>query len=79
MTATTSTVHGTVAPDHEPVRDAFAENVARRDETGAACAAGLGDAGRRVGFACTMTAMFGDLTGDPRPRAVLDAPAGCLP
>ena len=39
---------------------------------------GLGDADRRVGFAYTMTAMFGNLTGDPRPRAVLDALEGCL-
>ena len=39
---------------------------------------GLGDADRRVGFGYTMTAMFGNLTGDPRPRAVLDALEGCL-
>ena len=28
---------------------------------------GLGDVDRRVGFAYTMTAMFGNLTGDPAP------------
>ena len=46
--------------------------------TGAGGHIGLGDADRRVGFAYTMTAMFGNLTGDPRPRAVLDALEGCL-
>jgi CubicO group peptidase (beta-lactamase class C family) len=46
--------------------------------TGAGGHLGLGDAERRVGFAYTMTAMFGTLTGDPRPRAVLDALTGCL-
>jgi hypothetical protein len=47
--------------------------------TGAGGHLGLGDADRKVGFAYTMTAMFPNLTGDPRPRAVLDALAGCLP
>lgn len=46
--------------------------------TGAGGHVGLGDVDRRVGFAYTMTAMFGNLTGDPRPRAVLDALEGCL-
>jgi CubicO group peptidase (beta-lactamase class C family) len=46
--------------------------------TGAGGHVGIGDADRRVGFAYTMTAMFGNLTGDPRPRAVLDALEGCL-
>ena len=46
--------------------------------TGAGGHVGIGDADRRIGFAYTMTAMFGNLTGDPRPRAVLDALEGCL-
>lgn len=46
--------------------------------TGAGGHLGLGDKDLGVGFAYTMTAMFGNLTGDPRPRAVLDALAGCL-
>ena len=46
--------------------------------TGAGGHIGLGDADRRVGVAYTMTAMLGNLTGDPRPRAVLDALEGCL-
>jgi hypothetical protein len=37
---------------------------------------GLGDVDRRVGFAYTMTAVFGNLTGDPRPHAVVDALEG---
>jgi hypothetical protein len=77
----TGTIHGT-ARGYEDVRDAF------RDKpflgpgsfafTGAGGDIGLGDVGRRVGFAYTMTAMFGNLTGDPRPRAVMDALDGCL-
>jgi hypothetical protein len=174
MTTVTTSVHGTVAPGYDDVRDAFRDNFTRFAEKGAACAAyvdgllvvdlwggeadgtaaafaravadptslahralrptgtgfgnetmndprahaatpcwptrpagpagsccrprssrscrrrrsrspgraghvGLGDTDRRVGFAYTMTAMFGNLTGDPRPRAVLDALARCLP
>ena len=39
---------------------------------------GLGHVGHQVGFAYTMTKMFGNLTGDPRPRAALDALKECL-
>ena len=46
--------------------------------TGAGGHLGLGHAGLRVGVGYTMTRMFGNLTGDPRPRAVLDALATCL-
>jgi CubicO group peptidase (beta-lactamase class C family) len=39
---------------------------------------GLGHTGHQVGFAYTMTKMFGNLTGDPRPRAIIDALKQCL-
>ncbi|MDJ0522547.1 MAG: serine hydrolase domain-containing protein [Planctomycetota bacterium] len=37
MSATSPTVHGTTEPGFEAVRDAFAENLAKRRELGAAC------------------------------------------
>lgn len=46
--------------------------------TGAGGHLGLGDTELRVGFAYTMTKMYGNLTGDPRPRAVLDALQACI-
>ena len=46
--------------------------------TGAGGHVGFGDIEARVGFAYTMTKMFGNLTGDPRPAAVLDALKNCL-
>lgn len=46
--------------------------------TGAGGQLGFGHAGRRVGVGYTMTKMFGNLTGDSRPRAVLDALQHCL-
>ena len=39
---------------------------------------GLGDVRHQVGFAYTMTKMFGNLTGDPRPGAALAALKECL-
>jgi CubicO group peptidase (beta-lactamase class C family) len=38
------TIHGTCAPDFEPVREAFAANFADRDEIGASVAVGVGGA-----------------------------------
>lgn len=46
--------------------------------TGAGGHVGFGDRKAKVGFAYTMTKMFGNLTGDPRPAAVLDALKTCL-
>lgn len=39
---------------------------------------GLGHADRCVGVGYTMTKMFGNLSGDPRPHTVLDALQDCL-
>jgi CubicO group peptidase (beta-lactamase class C family) len=41
--------------------------------TGAGGHVGLADPELKVGFAYTMTKMFGNLTGDPRPAALLEA------
>jgi CubicO group peptidase (beta-lactamase class C family) len=46
--------------------------------TGAGGHIGLGHVGEQVGFAYTMTKMFGNLTGDPRPAATLEALKRCL-
>ena len=46
--------------------------------TGAGGHLGLGNTKLRVGLGYTMTKMYGNLTGDPRPRAVLDALRDCL-
>jgi CubicO group peptidase (beta-lactamase class C family) len=46
--------------------------------TGAGGHVGFGDIEAEVGFAYTMTKMFGNLTGDPRPAAVLAALKRCL-
>jgi hypothetical protein len=46
--------------------------------TGAGGHLGFGHPGLRVGLGYTMTRMFGNLTGDPRPRAVIDALRTCL-
>lgn len=46
--------------------------------TGAGGHLGLGNTQMRVGLAYTMTKMYGNLTGDPRPRAVLEALKECL-
>lgn len=46
--------------------------------TGAGGHVGLADREFGVGFAYTMTKMFGNLTGDPRPASVMDALKKCL-
>ena len=46
--------------------------------TGAGGHIGMADRKAKVGFAYTMTKMFGNLTGDPRPTAVMDALKRCL-
>jgi CubicO group peptidase (beta-lactamase class C family) len=46
--------------------------------TGAGGHLGFGDREHGVGFAYTMTKMFGNLTGDPRPASVIDALKKCL-
>jgi CubicO group peptidase (beta-lactamase class C family) len=46
--------------------------------TGAGGHIGLADRQTEVGFAYTMTKMFGNLTGDPRPAAVMAALQRCL-
>jgi CubicO group peptidase (beta-lactamase class C family) len=46
--------------------------------TGAGGHIGMADREAKVGFAYTMTKMFGNLTGDPRPAAVMEALQRCL-